>query len=512
MLTPKPALHHASAKKLADVCLILEGTYPYVTGGVSSWTQDLLIAQSHLTFHLVTLLPRNADLTLRYKIPANVLSTSQVVIQELPEGGRPSRQVERLFHDLESPLSRLQARGGLADLVDLLNILRSNNDLGGARLLNSEAAWNMLVRMYNHELSHTSFLDYFWSWRALLGGLYSVLLADIPPAKVYHSVSTGYAGLFIARAHAETGRPVLLTEHGIYTNERRIEMAMANWLHDAPMNSLQVDAPRRMLKDLWVDTFIGYSRACYEAASEIITLYAGNQQFQINDGAPQEKLRIIPNGIDFDRYSAVARDPLPHPPTVALIGRVVPIKDVKTFIRSIALLRASIPDVRALILGPTDEEPDYFSECAQLVHHFGLQDTIEFTGRVRLDDYLGKIDVVVLTSLSEAQPLVILEAGAAGIPIVATEVGACREMILGRDDEEPKLGAGGAVTALCNPSATSHELAKLLTNREWYDKCGSAIRERARTQYNKAIVDQTYQVLYERYIHSWPESASNCAN
>ena len=55
-----------------------------------------------------------------------------------------------------------------------------------------------------------------------------------------------------------------------------------------------------------------------------------------------------------------------------------------------------------------------------------------FTGRVNLLEYLGKIDVVVLTSLSEAQPLVILEAGAAGVPVVATDVGACGEMILGQ--------------------------------------------------------------------------------
>lgn len=104
----------------------------------------------------------------------------------------------------------------------------------------------------------SSFLDYFWSWRALLGGLYSVLLADLPEASVYHAVSTGYAGLFAARAALETGRPVLLTEHGIYTNERRIEIGMADWLH-GQQSGFQVDRQGATLKDLWIDTFIGYS-------------------------------------------------------------------------------------------------------------------------------------------------------------------------------------------------------------------------------------------------------------
>ncbi len=43
----------------ADVCLILEGTYPFVSGGVSSWTHDLIQKQSHLTFHVLALLPRD---------------------------------------------------------------------------------------------------------------------------------------------------------------------------------------------------------------------------------------------------------------------------------------------------------------------------------------------------------------------------------------------------------------------------------------------------------------------
>src|SRR5262249_52648082 len=160
------------------------------------------------------------------------------------------------------------------------------------------------------------------------------------------------------------------TEHGIYTNERRIEMAMANWLHDGSRNGLHIDERQRSLKNLWVDTFVAYSRACYEATSEIITLYSGNHEFQLRDGAPPEKLRVIPNGIDFARFHAIGCDTVPRKPTVALIGRVVPIKDVKTFIRSIALLRASVPNVQALILGPTEEDNDYYEECIQLTQHF----------------------------------------------------------------------------------------------------------------------------------------------
>src|SRR5207249_8690507 len=157
-------------------------------------------------------------------------------------------------------------------------------------------------------------------------------------------------------------------------------------------------------------------------------------------------------------------------PSVALIGRVVPIKDVKTFLRACALLKNLVPDIQAYVLGPTDEDSEYFRECENMAGHLGIEDVVNFTGRVKLDDYLGRIDVMALTSISEAQPLTILEAGAAGIPSVATDVGACREMILGRSTESPALGDGGAITPLCNPAATAASIAHLLSDWDWRER------------------------------------------
>ena len=483
----------------ANVCLILEGTYPYIAGGVSGWTHDLLLAQSDLKFHLMTLLPPNAELEQKYEVPENVITVSDITIQGLAPGDADFDELADLLGQLKGPLLRLLARGGLAELAEILDLIAPyRKRLGRKPLLDSRLAWDMLIEMYRETLPRSSFLDFFWSWRALLGGIYSVLLADLPDADVYHAVSTGYAGLMAARCHLEKKRPVLLTEHGIYTNERRIEMAMADWLYEKPSESFQSERAERTLKDLWVDTFVAYSHVCYEASSEIITLYEGNQQFQLQDGAPKEKLKIVPNGIDLERFSDVQREE-GHPPTIALIGRVVPIKDVKTYIRACGLLREKIPDLQAMILGPTDEDEDYFRECQALVNHLGLEETIGFEGRVKLEDYMGSIDAIVLTSISEAQPLVILEAGTLAIPIVATNVGACLDMILGGSTESPKLGAGGAITELSNPSATAEALFKLLTDPDWYASCGKNICERVRCYYDKTVLDRTYRDLYETY-------------
>lgn len=497
----------SASRTRVDVCLILEGTYPYVSGGVSSWTHDLLTAMRDLSFHLVTLLPGPSDLQPRYKTPDNVVSTTPIHIRQLPKGELSLKLVNRLFERLEEQLLQLQSGGGLAAVSEIMEIFAPyRRQLGRELLLNSRAAWEMLLRMYRQTMPQTPFLDYFWSWRALLGGFYSMLFAELPAARVYHTVSTGYAGLLAARAHLETGRPVLLTEHGIYTNERRIDIAMSDWPYEAPFDGYQINTDRRDLKRLWIETFVGYSRACYEACSKIITLYEGNQQFQVDDGADPRKMQIIPNGIDYARFSSIGRHAAPHPPTVALIGRVVPIKDIKTFIRACAALRGTVPDLQAWILGPTEEDESYYRECQAWVRQLGLEQTVTFTGKVKLDDYLGKIDVVVLTSLSEAQPLVILEAGAAGIPTVATNVGACSELILGGKNESPALGPGGTVTPLANPTATAQALARLLTDQSWYEGCGRAIRERVRRYYNKMDLDNAYRNLYESYRMA-PEAA-----
>src|SRR5450432_851599 len=280
----------------ADVCLVLEGTYPYVAGGVSTWTHDLLLAQAHLTFHLVCLVPANADLTPRYTVPPNIIGITRIAVGSPPDGAGRLRDSKRILGRLEEPLLKLQSNGGLAEIRAVLKQLAPvRAQLGGRLLLNSPEAWDLLLRMYHSAHRESAFLDYFWTWRTILSGLYSILLSEVPRARVYHAVSTGYAGLFATYAHLETGRPVLLTEHGIYTNERRIEIAMADWLYQAPSSGLGIEKPARDLKDMWVDTFTSYSRACYQAAGRILTLYSGNQQAQLEDGAEPEKLDVIPN-------------------------------------------------------------------------------------------------------------------------------------------------------------------------------------------------------------------------
>ena len=478
----------------ADVCFLLEGTYPYVAGGLSSWVHELIKDHGHLRFSIVTIVANKEDMIRRYEIPANVIGLHHVCLQELRKGKRPWR-ASNLLHDL-APLIADILKDGNLEAFTYLSKKIDGYDVGSRLILNSTEAWEILTQMYKETMPAASFIDYFWSWRVLVGSLFAVLTGPLPDAGMYHVVSTGYAGILAARAFLEKRRPVALTEHGIYTNERRIEISMADWMYNDPTRGLNIETSQRELRDFWLDAFASFSKICYQACNEIITLYGGNQILQKRDGAPPEKLRVVPNGIDYERFSAIEPDATPRRPTVALIGRVVPIKDVKTFIRAIHLLKGRIFDVEALVLGPTEEDPIYFQECLALVEHLHLDDTVKFLGRVNIAEYLGKIDLIALTSISEAQPLVILEAGAAGVPTVATDVGACSEMLYGHPQEEPPLGEGGLVVPVARPAAAAEAMTALLSNRNRLERCAATIRERVRTVYSKKTINSFYNHLY----------------
>ncbi len=487
----------------ADICLILEGTYPYVTGGVSGWAHGLIKEQSHLSFHLCAIVPRDAELELKYDLPSNVIGLTTIRLNDLPPGADINKLLAgRIHHNLREPLATLTSERAmeLRELKQIMDVVGGvSAPLGTEVLLDREEAWAQLNDLYEAGFPDQSFLDYFWSYRAIAGGLYSILLAPLPQADVYHALSTGYAGLMGARAKVETGKPVMVTEHGIYTNERRIEVTSADWLQATASKALTIDKPKRDLRDMWIDSINNFSRLCYEGCDHIITLFQGNQKPQLEDGANPAKMMVIPNGVNIKRFAGLAHRRQASP-TIGLVGRVVPIKDIKTFIRACGLLRQTTPELKAYIVGPTDEDREYFAECQTLVQMLGLDHNVVFTGQANVDDYLPLLDVLVLTSISEAQPLVVLEAGAAGIPIVATDVGACRELIEGTPEEAPALGLGGIVTPLASPASTADAIYTLLSDNEMYEKASRAIATRMEQYYNEAIQQQAYRNLYAQYL------------
>jgi glycosyltransferase involved in cell wall biosynthesis len=203
------------------------------------------------------------------------------------------------------------------------------------------------------------------------------------PAKVYHTVSTGYAGFLGAMLRHRTGRPLLVSEHGIYTKERKIDLFQSQWIRDN-RNIFERDISQiSYFRELWVRFFETLGRVCYEAGDEITALYEGNRSRQVLDGAPAERTRNIPNGINLPRLSALRERRAPGVPPVLCLGRVVPIKDIKTFIRAMLTVVREYPDAEGWIAGPEDEDPEYARECRSLAESLGLGGKVKFSASRR---------------------------------------------------------------------------------------------------------------------------------
>jgi glycosyltransferase involved in cell wall biosynthesis len=483
-------------ENMADVCLIAEGCYPYVAGGVSTWIDWLIRSQPERTFSVLAILPSAPQTEPRYARPDNLVSIEHVLLDDNHLGTTrtwPSVTPEHMA----SLLGQILNEGSPRDLRELMGLLGSGRHrVCLDTLLNSPEAWQTMCHHYG-SMPHAAFLGYFWAWRTLVGGLFRVLTCPLPQARIYHAVSTGYAGLIGARAAIETGRASLITEHGIYSNERRIEILMADWIANSIDNGLDLSDDRKDIRELWARAFESFAHLAYGAATEITALYEANQTFQYALGAEPEKLSVIPNGVDIERYGQVKQEAHERP-TIAFIGRVTSIKDVQTFIDVAERLRDRFPDLQALVIGPMDEEPEYAQECVAEVNRRQLADTVSFTGPVKVSDYLGRIDVLVLTSISEALPLVILEAGAAGVPCVATDVGACREILEGRPNEYSAIGPGGVVAPVGASEEIAQAIAMLLEDPKRLRAYGDRLQRRVREQYRSEVVADAYRALYAR--------------
>ncbi len=495
----------AGAARKADVCLIVEGAYPYVTGGVSSWVDWLMRSQPDLSFSVVAISPGPEQLRPRYQPPPNQVVQHDLVLHSaLSRARRPSRPERTSAAQRVAPvLSRFLSSGGSAELRELVSVVNTpGKEMSLYDLLESREAFETVRGMYAALMPQASFLQFYWAWRALCGGLFATLKLELPDARIYHASSTGYAGLLAARAAIETGRPALVTEHGIYTNERRIEILMADWISDTVDKGLNVDDPRMDLRDLWIKAFESYARSCYEVCSQVTTLYRDNQGLQVSLGAEPDRLKVIANGVDVERFAALDIAGQDERPTMALIGRVVPIKDIRTFVAAAAVAHREVPDIRALVIGPTEEDPAYAEECRRLIAELGLEDCVELTGPVGLAEWLPKVHVVVLTSLSEAQPLVLLEAGAAGIPCVATNVGACREIIEGAGDADDPLEHGGFITDLVSPEQVADRVCRLLRSSSLRKEMGESLRRRVRRRYASMTAQANYAALYGAFLEN----------
>ncbi len=486
----------------ADVTLILEGTYPYVAGGVSTWVHQIIGAYPDRQFSLLHIGPHPGAYTKPlFTMPSNVAELHEVHCRGAEQvGRRVNPRLERSRRGAPSRVLAAIRRLHLTDVVDDSMIADlAAGDLTMSEFLHGEETFELLRgELYEKHSPGAPFMDFFWHFRSMHIPLLRLLAGGCPKANIYHAVSTGYAGVVGAVESYKTGKPLVVTEHGIYAREREMELSRATWIKDddsrKSMKCQQVSPLRRF----WSHYFRMLSKIAYHQATRLVTLSEANRMKQLADGASSAKITVVPNGVKGAALALPAAEVVEEKRTkmrVGFVGRVVPIKDVITLVRAVSLAKEQV-EMEVWIIGPQDEDAAYAQRCRTLVDTLGLQETIKFLGPQPVAEIYPKLDVVLLTSLSEGQPLVMLEAYANAVPCIATDVGACRELIEGGNTADCALGPSGIVTRVANPTATAAALVKLARDPELRVRMGKAGLARVTARYQLHQVVASYEHLY----------------
>ncbi len=227
-----------------------------------------------------------------YPIPDNVLHIEEHFLETAWSSPNPQtrqgssetekalRDLHRFFHYPETP----DVEEGDA-LLDLL----AEGRIGREDFLHSKASWEAITAGYERYCTDPSFVNYFWTLRSMQAPVFMLAEAArrMPRARMLHSISTGYAGLLGCILQRRWGCRYLLSEHGIYTKERKIDLAQANWIAENPDEQLStgLDAEVSYIRRLWIRFFERVGLLTYRAANPIVALYEGNRQRQVLDGA-----------------------------------------------------------------------------------------------------------------------------------------------------------------------------------------------------------------------------------
>jgi len=215
-------------------------------------------------------------------------------------------------------------------------------------------------------------------------------------------------------------------------------------------------------------------------------------------GLPAAKMRVVHNGIDLDRMPSfglpreAARRKLGFDPRrrlVAQVGRLAEQKDWPTFLAAAAQVARAAPDVDILAIG---EGPlrQTLERCAA---DLGLEGRICFLGlRHDVPAILAAVDVMVLSSLYEGLPNVVLEAMATGAVVVATDVGGTSELL--RDGET------GVLVPPRSPERIAQAVLAVLGDPGWAGRLARAARARVEGEFTPQAMVRGTTAVYEEHL------------
>ena len=285
----------------------------------------------------------------------------------------------------------------------------------------------------------------------------------------------------LGRVAAKLARvPVIIyTAHGFYFHE-----LMAPW-------------KRRLV--IWVEKVLG--RCCTDM---LFTQSSEDRETAIRAGiANERKIIWIGNGVDAGGF-VVESDPAvraglglsPNDKIVGFVGRLVREKGVEELLKAMGQVIEAIPEAKLLIVGDTlasDRDRRTTERLQELIQRNNLEAVIKFTGfREDIPELLASMDLFVLPSHREGMPRSILEAMAAGKPVVATNIRGCREEVV--------HGETGYLVPVNDPCKLANAIIEIMSDKMLAERMGEAGRQRAIEFFDEAQILQKQLGVYRKLI------------
>lgn len=491
-----------------SVLLTTEGTYPHSSGGVSTWC-DALIRNTPEVYYTLVPLMMNPHIELKYDPPHNARRVINVPLWGIEEpaefltditfAGLHIRKRDTTDSIIEREFVPL-----FRDLLDVINhagedaaafgrvLVAMENYFQGHdynKTMKSRAVWFAFRESMEEHSHHITSANRFpgaayqlpslfdlteslrWLYRFLM-----IVNVRVPRTTLTHSTAAAFCGIPCITAKIRNGTPMILTEHGVYVREQNLFLSRFHRLFFA--------------KQFLLNLITAITRANYHYADIISPVCHFNTRWEVAQGAARDKIRVIYNGVDADRFIPAPREP--NGQRVIATARIDPLKDIETFLRMAALVRQTNPRARFAIYGAIADRK-YFEKCLSLRHELGLDDVVEMgVESQNIISTYHSADVIVLTSVSEAFPYSVLEAMSCAKAIVATDVGGVREA----------LESNGVLVPPTDAEGLAREVRRLLDDPALRATLGAraraAIVEKFRVDHTIAKYLDLYSDLAER--------------
>ena len=479
-----------------------EGTYPYVTGGVSTWADLLMKEIKNVDFTLIPIL-MHPFVTLKFDIPSNVTEIINVPLWGAEEPIEYIRKVK--FSEVYEMKVMTQVNPQIEKLEPIMimildHIYKRKHDLEklGEMIVEfydyfhkfdyyetfrSQALWEIYRKYYleyyaDIEEDKPTVFDMIEGMRYLYRFFIS-LLPVLPKADIYHSSAAAFCGLSCIVAKKKYGSKFLLTEHGVYIREQFLA---------ASRNLMPIRT-----KEFMMGLITLVSELNFHFADVVSPVCNYNARWEKKWGTDEKKIETIYNGIDISKFKNLGMAKEDTRPLVVMVARIDPLKDIETYIRTAALVAKEIPDVLFKLYGPTLDKK-YYETCTDLVAELNVSYNFEFSGLTSSPEIAyNEGDVVMLTSISEAFPFVVIEAMACEKVVVSSDVGGTKEVLEGY----------GYVVKPKDYQEFADKTIEVLKNPEMAREMGLEARDKILTEFTIDDMVNNYSSLYKRLYNEY---------